>query len=677
MKKLLLFSICILVFILGLGGVSGATLTTFNNSLGIENISFAGDENVTRYIELNRYAIVDSAYFNISGFESPNQTESNEDNTEDSWNYSRWEIDVHEFADENWGTAWDVDDGAGYHYAYENYTIPSFLVNATAKFKFWVYDRESNNYWATVKCMNQTSPGWIILYQRYSGDETIIFTEYANVHDDCLTGSTLEMQTSVHNMHYLYNWLSYYDGAIIWNTTSNFSNISNPYVEVGALDGSYEWNATGNYTDLNNRTDDFSSILNTALDGGDCTGGTLNGNNCVIPTMFHSDTIGILQYSDIDIEYNYFTVSNCTGGNITLNLTIYDEPNQEPMIGDIEAFFEINTQEYYFDLEGQSEYLFCLDPATDTAQADGTIEYTNSSGYVIRTYYLNNMTLSNDTVNIPLYLLTIAESEAVVIETADENYDELVGVFAKMQRLYIGTNTWETVEVGKSDTQGKTIIHAVLEDVFYRFIFEEEGGTVLESTEPMKFYCVDGYECKYTFIIGEDIDSPFSPVNGLPGVSYSLIYDNTTNSIRFEWSDSTGATQTGRLLLISKTLEGDNIICDTQLNSVSGTLYCPTSNLNGTFFYYGYIYRSPGKIVEWGTFSKSAYSLIFGTEGVVWAIILIITVFLIGIWNPVASIILGTVTFAGLAIIGVLDLGYGIIVAIAIMGALLIWRMRT
>ncbi len=43
-------------------------INSFNNSLTEENLSFSGDENITRYLRINRYANVTSAYMNLSGW---------------------------------------------------------------------------------------------------------------------------------------------------------------------------------------------------------------------------------------------------------------------------------------------------------------------------------------------------------------------------------------------------------------------------------------------------------------------------------------------------------------------------------------------------------------------------------------------------------------------------------
>ena len=49
------------------------TLTEFNNSKAVENLTFAGNQNYTRYLELPAYVSVLSAKLSLTGY--PNATE--------------------------------------------------------------------------------------------------------------------------------------------------------------------------------------------------------------------------------------------------------------------------------------------------------------------------------------------------------------------------------------------------------------------------------------------------------------------------------------------------------------------------------------------------------------------------------------------------------------------------
>jgi len=75
------------------------------------------------------------------------------------------------------------------------------------------------------------------------------------------------------------------------------------------------------YLTTTNQTEDFASILNTNINSGlcDCVGCNLVGAMCFINITFHSDTIGILKYSDINISYDIEDKSN----NETLSIINY------------------------------------------------------------------------------------------------------------------------------------------------------------------------------------------------------------------------------------------------------------------------------------------------------------------------------------------------------------------
>lgn len=425
------------------------------------------------------------------------------------------------------------------------------------------------------------------------------------------------------------------------------------------------------------------------VDGGANTSLTTCGNSSVNVSTAGIHTFSLCANDTLSNEgcntttfyiYQNVTIVNDTSG-LALNFTFYEEPTKQKLRGNLEATFTILNQSgcypqnFTFDIWDLPEILFSFLPATAECQVDAILEYTNETEYVIRTYYFNNATLNNQTNSVYLYLLNDTDSTSIVIEVLNSNYQELVSIYGKMQRYYVGTNSWENVEIGKTDTQGKMIIHATTEDVFYKFLFEDGNGTVLDETAPMKFYCIAGTECLYSFIISDEPESPFSPVNGLPGVSYSLVYNNATDNVRFTWSDSTGTTQQGRLLVLQQNTMNSTTICDDILIANAGTLTCSLASYNGSFYYYGYIKRSPQKLIDWGTITKTIAGTIFGVEGVFWALIILVTVFLIGIWHPVVSMVFSSVAFAALTIMGILDIGLGIMIYLIVLSVLLIWRM--
>ncbi len=68
-KKYLFLIVLAFVGFVFVGFVLAFTpITTFSNLLTSENLTFTGDENITRYLDIPRYANVTSAYLNLSGY---------------------------------------------------------------------------------------------------------------------------------------------------------------------------------------------------------------------------------------------------------------------------------------------------------------------------------------------------------------------------------------------------------------------------------------------------------------------------------------------------------------------------------------------------------------------------------------------------------------------------------
>ncbi len=666
-----------------------------------ENISFSGNENITRTLEINRFAIVNKATLNLSGYLNVtnylvNETLQNTSDLSPGCSQAQYLlINMSYYVGENqWYNLtkfhWALDDLTGVIAPDNGDAINLTVCSSNSMSNFTCLDTLANEtnvscIGTIATCGNEESVGvnrimrWDNL--NITTNASILFLTTKNNKAgtiECRINSTKPIPASIINTS-LSGHIGTRDARmkLEWLELNN-SYPLNPWIEIGTPDGTREWYFPGSFGQLNNITGDLSTAINNSLDFGSCDGGTRNEENCSIPFLFHSDRIGIIEYSDLQVNWSAPYITECASGNITFNVTKWKEENKAKTNGSLEATFTILGINYTYDIEDHHQDLFCLTPGYSQVPVDAIFEYTNDTN-VVRTYYLNNATASNETQDIYLFLLETTNSTSVVINVIDENYNNMEDVFAKMQRYYVGTNTWETVEIGKTDTLGKAVLHVVVEDVFYKFIFEDKWGNVLDSTEPMKFVCLPTYEeCKYTFQIAGDNINPFEPVAGLPGVSYNLEWDNDTSVVRFTWTDSTGTTQRGRLLVVKGHVTNESeTICDTVLVANAGTISCDLSGENGTFYYYSYIHRSPGKLMGWGSISITALADMFGLEGVFWAVLIIITLFMIGIWNPVVAIIMGTVAFTFLTILGVLNIGISAVAYVVILAVLIIWRMRT
>ena len=258
-------------------------------------------------------------FMNLSGY--INGFSSIENDIEDSWNFSgtfETGYTADKAVDENWtssATRNYANNGASY--IYENYTIDNNTFDSldwTAKYSISSYFNEG--IYLKLECFNYSSSSWITLYFNNTVGESPPFNETSSIPNECFSQSPLQLKTTVVKGQ-LVNWARsyYYEGTLV---LKNDSFPKEPYIQIN---NTKIWNHTGefNSTFSPNQTSDFASILNTALNNGacDCIGCSISGSNCLMETIFHSDTAGILEYSSIDILYDN------KGNNETLNLINY------------------------------------------------------------------------------------------------------------------------------------------------------------------------------------------------------------------------------------------------------------------------------------------------------------------------------------------------------------------
>lgn len=265
-------------------------ITEFNNSLSEENLTFSGDENITRYLSIPKSANVTSALMNFSGFEiGADYCYQETSNVStlcgglDAGNYSVGGL----WIDGDWDTYNEVPWSSA---IYVNYTKPA---NTFGNSLWQVKDYESTiNLSLPFSCWSQDP---LQLNIRDAGS-------VGQADWGCYNGSSWIILRDESN------FARVYEEAMNWAVNGSYTN--NSWLELGTPDGIHEWNHTGEFNETfsPNQTLDLSSSINSALNSGncDCTGCFLNGTNCIIPFLFHSDSVGVLEYSTLEINYDPF-----------------------------------------------------------------------------------------------------------------------------------------------------------------------------------------------------------------------------------------------------------------------------------------------------------------------------------------------------------------------------------
>ena len=198
----------------------------------------------------------------------------------------------------------------------------------------------------------------------------------------------------------------------------------NPFITANEINF---WNYSGQFNDNNYKTDDFASILNSALNSGacDCNGCQLLGDNCSIPITFFTSKAGRIEYSGMNIEgysENYTTpsIEIISPENKSYNTTI-DE--NYAMIDFIVNLSESGTCVYSFD-NGATNYT--MNATLGDTYFDSTNAISNGS-WAVTFYCESDFAMGNSSsVEFTIVNLITEEEEQPVEQTTGQTIREVL-----------------------------------------------------------------------------------------------------------------------------------------------------------------------------------------------------------------------------------------------------------
>lgn len=396
-----------------LGIFSALNITIFNNSLATENLTFTGNQNITRYLQVPQNAIFTSGYLNLSGYlglagigytSLCYQEFSNKTTACGGLNTGNYGGELGIWEDGDWSTC-EVIIGAGEnHTHYTNYSIPSGALNNSI-FTIGITNNQGvMNYTVPQTCWDTGKLDFKI-YNFEAG--------YRGHQYFCRNSTDYQLIASINAG----GSGEFCEEAMYWNMTQYYypTNIS---LTTGS---NLSYNFTGQFNQTNNRTNSLSNYVNSYL-----LGCTYTAGYCYIPFLFHSDTPGTLQYSNLDFSDNEFNFGYC---NTTLktpyiNFTFKDETTLQNINASISSSWtyyisSVSTQKSYSFTNNTDNpsYSFCFSPNLSVT-AIPTLTY-DAVGYAQRSY-TSTFTLTNSTNNTVLYLLSTADGQYVTFQVLNQ-----------------------------------------------------------------------------------------------------------------------------------------------------------------------------------------------------------------------------------------------------------------
>lgn len=358
-------------------------------------------------------------------------------------------------------------------------------------------------------------------------------------------------------------------------------------------------------------------------------------------------TTPILNFSLRDEEDQTFLDADKYNTSIEIDLDVYPLGSTTSIINFSQNYSEERNPEVCLDndLSGTSGYRMYIQ-----------VLY-GGDGYSEEFYYIQNTSLTNLTIpfNINLFDLKDSSTQEFDLTYKDENFLGVDDAILQIQRKYVKSGNYQTIEQPKTDSNGHTKAHLQLEGTIYTIIITKEGE-ILDTFNNIIPVCQNPTldTCKISlnsfgagmsvedYTVGDDF-------------VFTLDYTQTTRTVESIFSIPSGTSATVVLNVTLFDNIGSTQACSDTLVSSSGTLNCavPINLGNGTVV---------AQITKDGTLVGEAFidlnqtsSDIYGSNIVFLGIFLTITIIGVGISdNPMIMgffIILGSLLLIALNIV--------------------------
>jgi len=349
-----------------------------------------------------------------------------------------------------------------------------------------------------------------------------------------------------------------------------------------------------------------------------------------------------LSYMNASVDYNFqFGVSNSTGKVTTGTLT------------DIPDFY------------------LCINASVSTnySLGYGEIDYTKDGWSERRWYAFNTARLTNVQANNTLYLLLDASSTSFLVTIQDPTLTAYIGKYTSLLRWYPERNEYKIVEMGITDGKGQTVNKVEIEDVDYRIGVYEPTGELIYLANPIRMVCLVS-PCSYLLSVISTTGVEYGNYIGIVG---EIVYDTTTEVFSYTYNDPSQTLSLMELNVSRVSGSSETAICTDNSTGFTGILTCNISGQTGLFKATAFRSASPPRILD-TKWVDNLTSVFRGTMGLFFIFIIALTLFLIGIYSPIASIILGILSLIPAMFLNVIT--YPILLSVGIIGGIVIYFMK-
>jgi hypothetical protein len=415
--------------------------------------------------------------------------------------------------------------------------------------------------------------------------------------------------------------------------------------------------------------------------GGNSTGINLTAN-------WSYNITGVINTTTNDVYTTVFSVDidDCSSyGTTILNYTLLDEEDRTFMTAGQLIEYDINisspsNSSQYWTFSASKPNVNSTQVCVPTGLLNNsfyTLDVTTlyeATSHVVEFNYIDNYNLSTtQQQNISLYTLNSSISTSFLIVYQDENYLPVQNAIIDLLRFYVGEGTYLSVENGKTDDNGQTVLHFVTEEVPYRALVYVNGELVYTSPDFLAL-CQET-PCQINFQKQDDVSSIID-YETFGNLNYALTFNSTSRAVTLTYTTRDSSSSAIVLNVTRWDAYLNTSVCTETATSSGGTLVCnvPFTARNMTYYV---------KVTENGDFvTQSSFALSpdafanFGYTGIILTGLLFLTLVLMAVPSgAIATLIFGVVglvfasmltLFSGGALIGVGSALMWLIIAIAI-----------
>jgi len=384
----------------------------------------------------------------------------------------------------------------------------------------------------------------------------------------------------------------------------------------------------------------------------------------------------------------FLRICNATYNISALNFTIRNELNNSEVNATLQSSFikyylsdgdgsTYRNYSYQNLIENTSRYSFCINPSDRTYITDLQADY-DATGYAPRTKYLIGASLSNSTTAQDLYLLSDDDAVKFFIRVIN-GMSPVEDAYVTITKYFPGEGIYKTIGIRQTDSNGMFIEYLEL-DKNYKFLVYKDG-TLLGTFERVSICESAPCEMTLQLALAEEVEidlyEGFNDVFA-QNISYSLTYNKTTKMVRFDFIDLTGLAQYFKLK-VSYAFGNDTggTICEQTIYSTAGTAYCNLTGYSGNFRARAVIARSPEMLIKDLFIIINDLKDALGNNGLIVSLIILVTIGLVGVWNPPVGIVLIFFAMFALNLLGFASLSMGTLGIVFILVLLILWRMKS